>query len=108
MRKPRDYDVELRALEDKARELKSRKVQQLGELVIATGADMLSAEELTGALIALAETRDAARREAWAKRGTAFFQSRARRITPAPDRHAGGVQTQPHSAQPPSVGSRPA
>jgi len=37
MRKPRDYDAELKALEDKARELKTRKVQQLGELVIATG-----------------------------------------------------------------------
>ncbi|WP_246675008.1 conjugal transfer protein TraD [Mesorhizobium sp. B2-4-11] len=42
MRKPRDFDAELRALEDKARELKTRKVQQLGELVIATGADQLS------------------------------------------------------------------
>ena len=38
MRKPRDYDAELKALEDKAKELKTRKVQQLGELVIATGA----------------------------------------------------------------------
>src|SRR5690606_19787164 len=36
MRKPRDYDAELKALEDKAKELKTRKVQQLGELVIAT------------------------------------------------------------------------
>ncbi|MFE3839639.1 conjugal transfer protein TraD, partial [Pseudogemmobacter sonorensis] len=43
MRKPRDYDAELKALEDKARELKARKVQQLGELVIATGADSLTA-----------------------------------------------------------------
>ena len=48
MRKPRDFDAELKALEDRARELKSRKVQQLGELVIATGADALSAEELAG------------------------------------------------------------
>ena len=46
MRKPRDYDAELKALEDKARELKTRKVQQLGELVIATGADALTADEL--------------------------------------------------------------
>lgn len=42
MRKPRDYDAELKALVDKARELKTRKVQQLGELVIATGADAFS------------------------------------------------------------------
>ena len=50
MRKPRDFDGELKALQDKARDLKSRKVQQLGELVIATGADNLSADELAGAL----------------------------------------------------------
>ena len=64
MRKPRDFDAELKALEGKARELKSRKVQQLGELVISTGAYALSAEELAGALIVLAETKDAGRREA--------------------------------------------
>ena len=45
MRKPRDFDGELKALGDKARALKSRKVQQLGELVIATGADGLSADD---------------------------------------------------------------
>src|SRR5690606_40245668 len=54
--------------EDKARELKTRKVQQLGELVIATGADAHSADELAGALVALAEIKDAGKREAWAKR----------------------------------------
>lgn len=37
MRKPRDYDAELKALEDRTKELKTRKVQELGELVIATG-----------------------------------------------------------------------
>jgi hypothetical protein len=51
MRRPRDFDAELKALEDKARNLKSRKVQQLGELVIATGADTLTANELAAALI---------------------------------------------------------
>jgi len=56
MRKPRDFDAELKALGDKARDLKSRKVQQLGELVIATGADALNTNELAGALIVLAET----------------------------------------------------
>ena len=69
MRKPRDFDAELKALEDKARNLKARKVQQLGELVISTGADALSVEELAGALIVLAETRDAGKREAWARGG---------------------------------------
>lgn len=78
MRKPRDYDAELKALEDKARQLKTRKVQQLGELVIATGADALTPDELAGALVALAETKDAAKREAWARRGAALFAGRSR------------------------------
>jgi hypothetical protein len=69
MRKPRNFDAELKALEDKAKELKTRKVRQLGELVIATGADTLAANELAGALIVLAETKEAGKREAWARRG---------------------------------------
>ena len=105
MRKPRDYDAELKALEDKARELKTRKVQQLGELVISTGADTLTADELAGALVALAETKDAGKREAWAKRGTAFFRSKSRRSVPGPDRDAGGAPTQSGGAQPASGGT---
>ena len=58
MRRPRDLDADLKALEDKARGLKTRKVRQLGELVIATGADTLTAEELAGALLVLAETKE--------------------------------------------------
>jgi hypothetical protein len=101
MRKPRDFDAELKALGDKARDLKSRKVQQLGELVIATGADTLTADELAGALIVL-ETKEAAKREAWARRGAAFFQSRARRNVPTIDRNTDGTPTQPSGAQPAS------
>src|SRR5277367_2566859 len=86
MRKPRDFDAELKALGDKASALKSRKVRQLGELVIATGADALSADELAGALIVLAETKEAGKREAWARRGAAFFQSGTRRNAQAADR----------------------
>jgi DNA-binding protein H-NS len=102
MRKPRDFDVELKALVDKARELKRRKVQQLGELVIATGADTLSADELAGALIVLAETKEAGKREAWARRGAAFFQSRARRTAPTTDRNPAGPPAQPSGPQPAS------
>jgi len=102
MRKPRDFDAELKALEDKARELKTRKVQQLGELVIATGADVLNADELAGALVAVAETKDATKKEAWAKRGAAFFQGRSRRSGSTPGReaiindeqHIGGIRIQ--------------
>ena len=105
MRKPRDFDAELKALEDKARDLKARKVQQLGELVISTGADALTADELAGALIVLAETKDAGKREVWAKRGAAFFQSRSRRSAPSPDRNIGGDQTQSVGAQSASSGA---
>ena len=105
MRKPRDFDAELKALDDKARALKTRKVRQLGELVIATGADTLTANELAGALIVLAETKEAGRREAWARRGAAFFQGRSRRSVPAADRDTDGAPAQPGSAQPVSGGT---
>ena len=105
MRKLRDFDGELKALGDKARDLKSRKIQQLGELVIATGADTLTADELAGALIVLAETKETGKREAWARRGAAFFQSRARRTAPAAERHTGGARAQPGGTLP-STGSK--
>jgi hypothetical protein len=100
MRKPRDFDAELKVLEYKARKLKTRKVQQLGELVISTGGDTLTTNELAGALIVLAETKEAGRREAWAKRGAAFFQGRSRRSAPATDRDTDGAPEQPGGAQP--------
>jgi len=105
MRKLRDFDAELRSLEDKTRDLKARKVQQLGELVISTGADLLTADELAGALIVLAETKDAGKRQAWAKRGAAFFQGRSRRSAPSSDRDTGGAQSQPGGTQPASSGA---
>nr|WIE89580.1 conjugal transfer protein TraD [Mesorhizobium sp. WSM4875] len=105
MRKPRDFDAELKALEDKARELKARKVQQLGELVIATGADQLSTDELAGALVAIAETKDAAKREAWAKRGVTFFENRSRRAPPASQRHLRGAPAQQGGTQSPASGT---
>ena len=77
MRKPRDFDADLKALEARARELKQRKQQQLGELVSATGADALPIEELAGALlaaVATAASHDRVTREGWRKAGVAFFQ----------------------------------
>lgn len=78
MRKPRDFDAELKALAEKAKLLEERRVQQLGELVIGTGADSIDAETLAGALLVIAETNDPAKKESWRKRGAAFFQSKAR------------------------------
>ncbi len=74
MRKPRDFDAELKALGDKARQLKERKVHQLGELVIACGADTLPIEQLAGLLLAGIESKDTSLKEAWRRRGTAFFR----------------------------------
>jgi len=73
MRKPRDFDAELKALSDKAKQLRERKVHQLGELVIATGADEFSIEQLTGLLLAGKESKDPGAKESWRKRGAAFF-----------------------------------
>ena len=80
MRKVRDYDAELKALGDKARALKARKVQQLGELVTITGADALDADVLAGALLHIvAEAQVEGNREAWRSDGAAFFQRRGRK-----------------------------
>ncbi|MEM7669334.1 MAG: conjugal transfer protein TraD [Pseudomonadota bacterium] len=85
--------------------MKVRKVQQLGELIIATGADTLTAEELAGALVALTENTDAGKKEAWAKRGAAFFRSKTRRSAKAAGRDTGSAQTQPGGAQSASGGA---
>ncbi len=89
MRKPRDYDAELKALNDKAKELQVRKQHQFGELVIATGADALPIDVLAGAMLAAADSKDAATVEGWRKRGAAFFQGTSRgaprRVDPQPD-----------------------
>jgi hypothetical protein len=88
MRKPRDFDAELKALDDKARTLKERKVKQLGELVIATGADALDVETLAGGLLGLVESGETARKAEWRKRGAGFFR-RGKAESP---RAAGGEQ----------------
>ena len=88
MRKPRDFDAELKSLEDKAKTLKDRKIRQLGELVIATGADALDIDTLAGGLLDLADAGNAARKEGWRKRGAGFFRGGS--SAPAP--RAGGDQ----------------
>jgi hypothetical protein len=100
MRKPRDYDAELKALDDKARQLKDLKVRQLGELVIAIGADELPFEELAGALLGAAESNDRAAKEAWRKRGAAFFRHPARKAARDADRAASGNKARESGTQP--------
>jgi hypothetical protein len=91
MRKPRDYDAELKVLDDKAREIKERKVRQLGELVIATGADALPVEELAGALLLTAEGKGPAKEDC-RDRGEAFFRRPARGSARGADRGASGAK----------------
>ncbi len=79
MRKVRDYDAELKALNDKARSLKAKRVEQLGQLVAATGADALDAETLAGVLLDAIGSKDIAAKEAWRMKGAAFFQRRRRK-----------------------------
>jgi hypothetical protein len=77
MRKPRNIDAELKALQEKTKQLKAQRTIQLGELVEATGADTLTIEALAGVLLAAVEQADG-KPEAvarWTERGTAFFQS---------------------------------
>jgi DNA-binding protein H-NS len=101
MRKPRDIDSELKALAERAKQLKERRVQQLGELVIATGADAMDAETLAGALLSIVETTDAAKRESWRKRGNAFFQVTSRK-------HGEGTENKLDGASSPDGGTAPA
>lgn len=89
MRKARDYDAELKALGDKAKALKARKVQQLGELVAATGADALDIETLAGALLDAASSKEPQAKEAWRAKGSAFFQRRGRKPVPSKVEGAG-------------------
>jgi len=76
MRKVRDYDAELKALGDKARALKAKRVEQLGQLVVATGADALDPETLAGVLLDAIGSKDAGAKEAWRAKGASFFQLR--------------------------------
>ena len=90
MRKLRDYDAELKALDERACLIRARKVKQLGELVIETGADVLSIEQLTGILLTAVGEKDATAKEAWRVRGAAFFpRQRRSKAAPAASTDAG-------------------
>jgi hypothetical protein len=78
MRKPRDYDAELKALTDKARALREDKLRRLGELVVATGADALPMETLAGALLAAKTTTDMVQTARWRANGEAMFSGGGR------------------------------
>jgi hypothetical protein len=104
MRAIRDYDADLKALADKARKIKERHIRQLGELVIATGANVLAADELAGLLLGDVEVKEAGKREVWAKRGQEFFLQRLRKSRPHAANDGAGDQANDDAAQPLSSG----
>ena len=76
-RRPRDIEAELKALQDKARQLKSKQKAQLGELLMATGAaEALDSDALAGVLLEAIERvkSDKPAVEGWRRRGEAFFR----------------------------------
>ncbi|GAA0195926.1 hypothetical protein QOZ96_003464 [Brevundimonas nasdae] len=89
MRKPRDYDAELKALSEKAQALKERKIRQLGELVIATGADALDVEVLAGGLLSMTTVTEAGRKETMRAQGAAFFRDGSRGPVASTDANRG-------------------
>ena len=100
MRKVRDYDAELKALGDKARSLKAKKVQQLGELVVTTGADAFDPETLAGLLLGALADKNAERKEAWRARGAAFFQRRRKANAASAGGNGGGDEAAAHRDAP--------
>ena len=95
MRKVRDYDAELKALNDKARTLKVKRVEQLGLLVTATGADAFDAETLAGVLLDAIGSKDISTKEAWRAKGAAFFQRRGRKGGGSATTGGSGAQAEP-------------
>ena len=74
MRKPKDFDAQLKALAEKAKALKDNKLHRLGELVVATGADAIDMGTLAGGLLAMTATTDSTQRAAWKKAGEEMFR----------------------------------
>lgn len=102
MRKPRDYDSELKAINERAKQLQERKLRQLGEVVAATGADALPIEELAGSLIAALAADDATRGE-WRTRGAGFFQRSRKAEGGATPKDAAGESPERSSSAPPDA-----
>lgn len=82
MRKVRDYDAKSKAPGDKA--LKSRAVQQLGWLAVATGAGAADAETLAGILLSAFKTTDGSAREGRAGERRCRWRSQGRVAFPSP------------------------
>lgn len=93
MRKVKDFDAELKALNERAKLLKQRKIQQFGELIEATGADALDPDLLAGALIAAVAETDKGIMTKWSARGAQFFRETSRRSSRRTARPGTGDRT---------------
>lgn len=84
MRKPRDFDTALKTLTDKAKALQQTKRRQLGELIVATDADMIDVEILAGGLLTIVESKHKVQKDARRQRGVAFFRGQSRQSADRP------------------------
>lgn len=84
MRKPRDFDAELKALQDKAKEIRARRVEHFGELLLAAaeaeGVDVGDHKAVMGMLLRgfRRMKSDGSAKEAFAREGEEYFQVRTR------------------------------
>jgi hypothetical protein len=104
-------DGQIKALQEKTLALKDRQKTQLGELVLATGADALSLEALAGALLAavkqVVEKPDSVVK--WTEAGEAFFRSDSKPGTRGKGNGAGDTSpATPSHDTPPATGDNPA
>jgi DNA-binding protein H-NS len=106
MRKPRDFDAALKTLTDKTKALKENKRQQLGELIVATGADTLDIETLAGGLLAIVEAGDNAQKEGWHKRGAAFFRKTGQPTSRKSRRNASSTPASDSGETPSAIAAR--
>ena len=111
MRKPVELNSQIKALREKALALQERQKAQLGELVLATGADALPLEALAGALLAAVkqagEKPEAVAR--WAEAGEAFFRGDSKPGTRGKANGAGHTSSAtPGHEAPAAAGDSPA
>jgi len=95
-----NFHAEAEILGERVRKTKMRRLEHLGVLVTATGADSLSSATLVGALLHVVDIIDIDQRETWAAAGAAFFQRpphparrTARRGRASADQDSRGSQT---------------
>ncbi len=90
----KDYNAEMKALQQRARDLRHKHSQQLGDLVVATGADALDPPTLAGVLLA-AVGANKSERAAWQTDGARFLEGRTRARRKAASVESGGDPDQP-------------